>query len=112
MKAIKEQIKAAEQRARSLKTKSAQTKAWKVVHELKHELFMLLAEERNKYATHSVKGTVIGDNSHCMSDYIMVKTEAYGILHASPTSDVLSKSWYAHTCCVEYSQGQEVILEC
>ena len=31
--------------------------------------------------------------------------------HASPTSDVVSKSWYGFTCCVNYVKGQEVIVE-
>lgn len=109
---LKIQIKEAEARAYKLKTKKAQTKAWNKIKELSRELWLLLCEERNKYAEHSVKGTVIVDNSHCMSEYIMVKTAEYGILHVSPSNDILSKSWYPSMCCVEYAEGQQVIVEC
>lgn len=110
MEALKLKLEAAETRARSLKTKTAREKAWNVVREISREILDILYAERDAFCTHSVRGEVIVDNSHCMSDYIMVRTP-YGILHASPTSDVLSKSWYAHTCCVEYIKGQQVTLE-
>jgi hypothetical protein len=110
MDSLREQIKAARQRAYSLKTKKAQRKAWDKVHELERELFRLLCEQRDRYARFSVKGTVISDNSHCMSDTFGVDTPN-GIFWVSPTCDELSKSWYSSTCCVEYSKGQEVIIE-
>lgn len=110
MDELREQISLAEQRARSLKTKKAQQRAWDKVRELKRELFKHLTERRDKYATFSVKGTVIADNSHCMAEHFGVDTPN-GIFWISPTCDVLSKSWYASTCCIEYVKGQEVIIE-
>lgn len=108
---LRAQFKAAKDRAYSLKTKKAQVKAWDKVREIKREIASLMYDAAKMYATHSVKGTVIVDNSHCMSDYIMIETEEYGIIHAYPQNDVLSKSWYAHTCCVEFRKGQSVVVE-
>jgi len=110
MEQLRTSLKEAKTRAYGLKTKKAQAKAWARVREIEREILTHLYAQRDAYAVHSVKGTVLVDNSHCMSEHLIVKTP-YGILHPSPTSDVLSKSWYAHTCCVEYTKGQEVVLE-
>ncbi len=108
---LRAQLKIAKDRAYSLKTKKAQTKAWAHVHRIEREILDIMYIEARKYATHSVRGTVISDNSHCMSEYIMIETAEYGIIHAHPQNDVLSKSWYARTCCVEYKRGQTVVVE-
>lgn len=108
MEALRLEIKAARTRAYGLKTKKAQVKAWARVRELERELLTHLYAARDTFHTHSVRGTVL--SAHAGDDYMIVRTP-YGALHPCPTSDVLSKSWYAHTCCVEYTVGQEVILE-
>ncbi len=108
MKVLKESLAAAESKARSLKTKKAQTKAWNVVRELRHEILMLLYGQRDAFQTHSVKATVRW--FHAGDDHVCISTP-YGTLYASPTSDAISKSWYGHTCCVEYTEGQELIVE-
>jgi hypothetical protein len=105
---LKEQIAAVRTKARSLKTKAAQQKQYTKARELEHQALMLLFAARDSYAVHSVKGTVRW--SHAGQDNFAVSTP-YGTLHPSPTSDVLSKSWYGQTCCVEYTEGQQVILE-
>jgi hypothetical protein len=69
---------------------------------------MLLYAQRDAYATHSVKATVRW--FHAGDDHVCIATP-YGTLYANPTSDVVSKSWYGHTCCVEYVEGQELVIE-
>lgn len=107
---LREEIKLAETKARNLKTKKAQSKAWDKVRELEHKLFIELCDLRDTYSTFSFKATVISDNKHSMADDIMVKSP-FGTLHLSPTNDVESKSWYPQTCCVEYTNNQTVIVE-
>lgn len=105
---LKELIKATRDRAHGLKTKKAKEKAWAVARELEREALTLLYAARDEYAIHSVRGTIRW--FHAGDDDVAVNTP-YGTLYASPTSDVVSKSWYGHTCCVEYTEGQDVILE-
>lgn len=108
MQALKDSLKVAETRARSLKTKKAQAKAWEAYREIKREIFRLLCDERNKFARHSVKGIV--KTFSAGNDHFLVETP-YGSMWVSPTGDALTKSWYAHTCCIEYTVGQEIIIE-
>lgn len=108
MTQLKEQIKAARSRAYSLKTKKAQTKAWAAVRELEREALTLLYAARDRYATQSIKGTVVRFTDS--DDHVCVTT-ALGTMWISPTSDAVSKSWYGQTCCVQYSNGQEIIIE-
>lgn len=105
---LKTQIQAAQDRARSLKTKAAQAKAYAKVRELRSQALDLLYGQRDAFARMSVKGTVLW--FHAGDDYVRIETP-YGSLLANPTSDEVSKSWYGHTCCVEYTAGQTVILE-
>jgi hypothetical protein len=102
-------IAAAKDRVYKLKTKKAKEKAWNRVRDLERELFHLACKERDVYRTHSVKGTVRRFRSN--DDVGLLVDTPYGALWCSQTSDVLSKSWYSHTCCVEYTEGQEVIIE-
>jgi hypothetical protein len=71
----------------------------------------MLYSKANKYAKFSIKGTVLVDNQHVMASDIMVET-IYGTLNVSPCNDVLSKSWYNETCCVEYTKGHEIVIQC
>lgn len=108
MNELRQKIKELRQKAYSMKTKKAQSKYFDKMKEVEHELFLKLCDQRDKFGTHSVKATVgyFRDGE----DDVMLNTP-YGILYGSPTSDAVSKSWYGHTCCVEYSKGQEVIVE-
>jgi hypothetical protein len=108
MKALKEQISAAKTKARTLKTRKAQDKAWKTVQELEHQALTILYAQRDAFRTHSVKAKVRW--FHACDDYVSLFTP-YGTQYGSPTSDVVSKSWYGSACCVEYTEGQEVIVE-
>ena len=107
---LREDLKAAKDRAYSLKTKKAKEKAWTKVREIKRQILIGLYAEREQFAVFSVKGTVVVDNSHCMAEHIGIET-SYGLFWVSPANDILSKSWYASTCCVEYQEGQQVIVE-
>ena len=98
---LKQDMRIAESKARSLKTKKAQEKAWTRVRELEHSIFIKLCNERDLYGEFSFKGTV---KSFSGGDEFLIETP-YGHIWLSPTSDVLSKSWYSHTCCVEYTEA-------
>jgi hypothetical protein len=110
MSTLKQKLNDAKTRAYSLKTKKAQTKAWATVREIEREILSHLYEARNKVARHSIKGTVMR-NSSASDDQIPVETAEYGVIWLSPTTDENAKSWYAHTCCIEYSKGQELVIE-
>lgn len=105
---LKNQIKAEKDRAYSLKTKKAQSKAWTKIRDLEREAIIILYTEANKIQKHSVVGTVAFFRD---GQEFIIKTEQYGSLWVSPANDVLAKSWYEHTCCIEYTQGQEVSIE-
>ena len=102
-------IKAEEYRnkARSLKTKKAQNKAYAMAREIEHEVFIKLCDERDLYGQFSFKATVKSFHPH--DEHYLVETP-YGSMWLSPTADILSKSWYSHTCCIEYTVGQTIIV--
>jgi len=102
------QIKEAKAKASSLKTKKAKEKAWTVIRDLEHQVFIKLHDQCDKYRTMSVKATV--KSFHEGDDHMLVSTP-YGNLWISPCNDVLTKSWYPHTCCITYTVGQEIVLE-
>jgi hypothetical protein len=106
---LKLEIETAKARARSLKTRRARDKAWNVVRDLRGKALELLYAARDQYATHSVKGVVRW--FHEGDDCVSIRTAEYGTLWANPTSDAVSKSWYAGTCCVQYAKDQAVVLE-
>ncbi len=108
MKQLREQIEALKSKGYSLKTKKAQMKCFDKVRELERELFFKLCDQRDKFQNHSVKAIVRW--FHEGDDQVALRTP-YGTLYGSPTSDVVSKSWYGSTCCVQYQEGQEVIIE-
>ncbi len=96
-------------KAYSLKTKKAQDKAWFKVRELDREIWSHLIDERNNYyAQHSIKGTVTRFYDGC--EDVLVDT-CYGPLWIPITADILTKSWYPGTCCVEYVAGQSIVIE-
>lgn len=105
---LKEQIKSETRRAYGLKTKKAQAKAWSRVRNLRLEAFALLRDECSRYGAHSIRATVRRFTPR--DDNYMVDTP-YGTMWLDPSSDVLSKSWYAGTCCIEYDKGQQITLE-
>lgn len=105
------EIELAKQVAYKRKTKAAQVRAWDKVRHLERQLLDIMYAARDKYATFSFKATVIADNKHVMSEHIGVKDVSGKVFWISPCNDILSKSWYASTCCVEYTEGQEVIVE-
>jgi hypothetical protein len=109
MDQLKSKLEAATERAHSLKTKKAQTKAWNVVREIRHEILMLLYAARDTYAPYSMQGTVRW--FHAGDDHVCIRLSDNSSTYANPMSDAVSKSWYGHTCCVEYTAGQAVVVE-
>jgi len=105
---LKQLAEQARTNARSLKTKKAQQKAYDKAREFEREAFIKLCNERDLYGQFSFKATV--KHFRPGSDEYLVETP-YGSMWLSPTSDVLSKSWYAHTCCIEYVIGQTIHVE-
>ncbi len=105
---LKELIKVESSRAYNLKTKKAQKKAWDKVRTLERQALDILFEQSKGISTQSMKCTV--RSFHAGSDHFLVEGP-YGSLWLSPTSDAVSKSWYSHTCCVQYSEGQQIVVE-
>jgi hypothetical protein len=105
LKTLAEQYRA---KARSLKTKKAQQKAYDKAREFEREAFIKLCDERDLYGQFSFKGTV---RSVWSGDDGLVVETPYGTMFLSPANDVLSKSWYAETSCIEYIVGQTVYVE-
>lgn len=105
---LKMQIEAERSRGYKLKTKKAKEKSWAKVRELKREALNILFEDVKQYEKHSIKGIV--KRFHARDDHFLVET-SYGSMWLSPTGDENSKSWYASTCCIEYVEGQEIIIE-
>jgi hypothetical protein len=93
----------------NLKTKKGKEKARDAIRDLEMEALTILDEQCSKYATFSIKGTVVHFTAG--DEYVCVKTKEFGTIWIDPTSDELSKSWYASTCCVEYIEGREIIIE-
>lgn len=106
---LREDLKAAKDRAYSLKTKKAKEKAWTKVREIEREICHVLYDAAKAFERHSVKGEVV--SFHDGEDYVAIRTAEYGLIWANQTSDVVSKSWYGSTCCVEYTVGQTVVVE-
>lgn len=106
---LKQAIRAESIRARGLKTKKAQQRAWDKVRSLEREVLGMLYEARSKYAPYSIKATV--QYFHDGDDHILTRTADGESCWISPTSDEVSKSWYGSTCCVSYSKGQDVVIE-
>jgi hypothetical protein len=106
---VKDQIKTLETKAYNLKTKKAEERARVQVNELRGQAFDLLCQVRDRYATFSIKGIV----KHWSSggEYVFIKLSDGEAVFLSPTVDVVAKSWYPSTCCVEYTDDQEVVVE-
>lgn len=109
MNELLKQIQSAKDRARAFKSKSAQTKAWNKVYAFEHEAFDLLYAACDKYALYSIRGTV--QHFHDGEQNVFVKLDDGTTIWICPTNDVVSKSWYANTCCVSYKSGQNIIVE-
>lgn len=106
MKKLITKIKELETKHYNLKTKTAKSKCKDKIDILKRDVNEILYNELNKYGPCSVKGKVLWVDS----DGSMYIETVYGKLYSYVCSDVLSKSWYNNTCCIEYIVGQEVIV--
>lgn len=89
-------------RARSLKTKKAQSRAWRLVSDIEREMHDLVQSHAEL-----VDGTTITGEVRTSGYEVMVRT-AIGNIMVYGCNDVLSKSWYSETCCVSYERGQQI----
>ncbi len=106
---LKDLIKAESSRAYKLKTRRAKQRAWDKVKALRREaLDTILYPMSVKHGPQSIKATV--RTFHAGDEHFLIDTP-YGSMWVSPASDVATKSWYPHTCCIEYTVGQEVVVE-
>jgi hypothetical protein len=105
---LKQQATQARDKARSLKTKKAQLKAYNLARDFERQAFGKLCDERDKYGKFSFKATV--NHFNPKNEHYLVETP-YGSMWLSPTADILSKSWYSHTCCIEYTKEQIITVE-
>lgn len=92
-------------RANSLKTKKAKSNAWVKVREIERQLADLCKATISPYVGKRLKGTVLYSGSE-----VLIKTE-FGTMQLNACNDILSKSWHNSTCCVSYTEGQEVEFE-
>ncbi len=105
---LKAQAESYRMKARGLKTKAAQKKAYDKARELESQVFIELCNQRDQYGKFSFKAIVKHFNPG--NEQYMVDTP-YGSMWLSPTQDVLSKSWYSGTCCIEYVEGQTIVVD-
>lgn len=108
IKDLKAQAETFRTKAQGLKTKKAQSKAYDAAQDLEQQIFIKLRDECVQYGKFSFKATVNHFNSS--DEHYLVETP-YGLMWLSPTQDILSKSWYSHTCCIEYTKGQVITVE-
>ncbi len=104
---LKDQAEQLRTKARGLKTKKAKSKAYDSAGELESQAWFKLCDERAKYGEFSFKAVI--SHSRSGDEHFLAETP-YGSMWLSPTSDILSKSWYAHTCCIEYTKGQTIVV--
>ena len=105
---IRAQIETETSRAYHLKTKPAKLKAYDKIRALRAEALEILYHQAAKFGPQAMRCVVKTFNKY--DERFLVDTP-HGLMWLSPTSDVVSKSWYEHTCCVKYTIGQEIILD-
>jgi hypothetical protein len=105
---LKHLIEIERSRAYKLKTKKAQEKAWTKIRDLEREALDILFVKVKRYQKHSIKGIV--KHFRAKDEHFLVET-IFGSMWLTPTADESSKSWYPSTCCIEYTEGQEIIIE-
>lgn len=105
---LKEEIKALKSKGYRLKTTRARRKAFEAARELEREALNILYTAAENVGPQSMRATVKHTNHG--DEHFLVDTP-YGSMWLSPTADVLSKSWYNHTCCIEYTKGQTITFE-
>lgn len=105
---LRDEAKALRTKGYSFKTKKARMRAFEQASEIEREAWTLLHDQLRTFGPHSVKATV--KHFRPRDEHFLVETP-YGSMWCSPTGDELTKSWYPHTCCIEYTEGQEIILE-
>lgn len=104
-KQIHELIEAETKRFYTLKTKAARHKSQDRIQALRVQAADILDPIAKGLAGKRVVGTVrYADN---LDGSLWIETE-YGTIYANICNSVDSKSWYASTCCVEFTEGAEV----
>lgn len=107
--ALRTEIEALEKRARSLKTKKAQIKAWDAVHRVRHQLCGEYHELAEIFEGKETTCTILWfrpDDGDGMAKVDLGDQSKTIYFHAC--NDVKAKSWYAESSCITYESGQVV----
>jgi hypothetical protein len=91
-------------KAKSFKTKAAKTKAWDKVRALVNLSYDEVRPTAESYNGQVAEFTV----TSVFSDSIQCYNEKFGSYNVSTCNDILSKSWYPETSCIEYVKGQVI----
>jgi hypothetical protein len=104
MNTLNQSIIDATNKAYSFKTKAARSKAWDKVQEL-----VDLSYDEVKPIAESYNGQVAEFTvTHVFTDSIQCYNEKLGSYNVSKCNDILSKSWYPETSCIDYTKGQVI----
>lgn len=105
---LQQKRKELEQKAYSLKTKKAKQKVYAEIHKIVGAILDLLNEEKKQLEGKTFKGVVVSPGD--MREFL-IRSEELGLVWANPCNAINSKSYYDHTCCVEFTEGSEVTFE-
>jgi len=89
----------------TLKSKKSQKKQRDILRDITIELDAALLEGITPYLKQRHEATVLMDGAD-----VIAKSE-FGTINLHATNDVLSKSWYESTCCIEFKKGDVVTFE-
>lgn len=90
----------------TLKTKKAIANCRELIADLERCLYGWVTQELDRYGNMSV----IAMATHDSSDSVLVKTPI-GNVWLDACNDIESKSWYNHTSCISYKEGDIVKIE-
>ena len=105
---LKEDYTELKKKLYSLKTKKAIEKCRAEMDDIRHGAWLQVVEQCKNYTNCMVKCSV---RYFGKRDGELILDTPYGKVFTNACNDVLSKSWYGHTCCVEYAVDQVVYME-
>lgn len=102
---LKQMRKEAISKIHTLKCKKAKEKQRDILRYITIELNAALLEGITPYLKQRHEATVLMDGTD-----VMAKSE-FGTINLYAMNDILSKSWYESTCCVEFKEGDVITFE-
>jgi len=108
MRDYKSEIRVLEKKLGTLKTKKAIEKIFDKLNLLLREFRIHLMDMADQFGTKTLKGIVESYNKN--RGTLRIDLGEWGIVYADNCNDILSKSWYNETCCIDYTDGQEVTV--